>query len=136
MTPRPAGRATASLGQHAQDQLQFIRQTMERSSTFTAVPGWGGAGMGAIGIGAAMAAAAQPSTGRWLMVWLSAAAAAMALGGIAMWRKARRGGASLTGVVGHRFAIGLGAPLAAGAGTGFGGLQLAFGLYIAGRHGG
>jgi hypothetical protein len=189
-----------SFGQHAEESLQFIRRTMERSSTFTAVPGVGGIGMGAIGLAAAIVAANQRSAGRWLGVWLLAAVAALGVGAIAMWRKAARLGAPLAGAVGRRFAISLAAPLAAGAaltwgvwmhddwalmpalwlllygtgvlaggvvsvaavrllgvafmalgvaalatppawgnlwlGIGFGGLQLAFGLYIARRHGG
>ena len=66
-----------SFGQHAEENLQFIRRTMERSSTFTAVPGLGGAGMGAIGLAAAVLAANQPSPERWLVVWLLAGAVAL-----------------------------------------------------------
>ena len=56
----PASRAdVTSFGQHAEENLQFIRRTMERSSTFTAVPGLGGAGMGVIGLAAAILAANQ-----------------------------------------------------------------------------
>jgi hypothetical protein len=200
--PRQAGEpvAVTSFGEHAEESLQFIRRTMERSSTFTAVPGLGGAGMGAIGLAAAGLAASQSSADRWLVVWLLAAAVAMAIGVITMWRKAARIGAPLTGAVGRRFAMSLAAPLVAGAaltwgvwmrddwplmppvwlllygtgllaggaysvaavrllglafmalgvvalatpstwgnvwlGSGFGGLQLVFGLYIAKRHGG
>lgn len=192
--------AVTSFGQHAEESLQFIRRTMERSATFTAVPGVGGAGMGAIGVAAAVLAANQRSADRWLVVWLVAAAAALAVGVTSMWRKAARLGAPLAGAVGRRFAMSLAAPLVAGAalswgvwtrgdrvlmpplwlllygagalaggvftvaavrllglafmalgvaalvtppawgnvwlGMGFGGLQIAFGLYIARRHGG
>jgi hypothetical protein len=192
--------AVTSFGEHAEESLRFIRQTMERSSTFTAVPGMGGAGMGAIGLAAAVFAANQSSPERWLVVWLLAAAVAMAVGVTSMWRKAARLGAPLAGAVGRRFAISFAAPLVAGAaltwgvwmhddwalvppvwlllygtgvlaggvfsvapvrllglafmalgvaalvtppawgniwlGMGFGVLQLAFGLYIARRHGG
>ena len=192
--------AVTSFGQHAEESLQFIRQTMERSSTFTAVPGLGGAGMGAIGLAAALVAANQSSNERWLIVWLLAAVVALAFGVAATLRKAARLGAPLAGAVGRRFAISLAAPLVTGAaltwgvwvhddwalmpavwlllygtgvlaggifsvaavrllgvafmalgvaalatppawgnawlGLGFGGLQLAFGLYIARRHGG
>ena len=192
--------AVISFGQHAEESLQFIRRTMERSSTFTAVPGLGGAGMGAIGLAAAVLAAIQSSPERWLIVWLLAAAIALSVGVTAVLRKAARLGAPLAGAVGRRFAMILAAPLVAGAaltwgvwmhddwalmpavwlllygtgllaggafsvaavrllgvafmvlgvaalatpaawadvwlGMGFGGLQIAFGLYIARRHGG
>jgi hypothetical protein len=104
-----------SFGQHAEENLQFIRRTMERSSTFTAVPGLGGAGMGAVGLAAAILAASQPSTGRWLAVWLLAAGVALGIGVATTWLKASRLGAPLAGTVGRRFAMSLAAPLVAGA---------------------
>ena len=107
--------AVTSFGQHADENLQFIRRTMERSSTFTAVPGLGGAGMGAIGLAAAILAANQRSAERWLVVWLLAAAVALGIGVTTMWRKAARSGARLVGAVGRRFALGMAAPLVAGA---------------------
>src|SRR5687767_7666810 len=107
--------AVSSFGQHAEESLQFIRRTMERSSTFTAVPGLGGAGMGAIGLAAAVVAANQGSAERWLVVWLLSAALAFAIGVTSMWRKAARLGAPLAGPVGRRFAMSLAAPLVAGA---------------------
>jgi hypothetical protein len=104
-----------SVAQHAEEHLQFIRRTMERSSTFTAVPGLGGAAMGGIGLVAAVLAANQPSAERWLGVWLLAASVAACIGVVTMWRKAARSGAPLVGAVGRRFALGLAAPLVAGA---------------------
>ena len=114
---RRAGQPAAvpSVGQHAEENLRFIRRTMERSSTFTAVPGLGGAGMGAIGLAAAILAANQRSAERWLIVWLLAAAVALSIGVIAVLRKAARLGAPLSGPVGRRFAMSLAAPLVAGA---------------------
>ena len=41
------------------DNLRFIRETMERSAHFTAIPGYGGALMGATAIGAAIIAQNQ-----------------------------------------------------------------------------
>lgn len=88
---------------------------MERSGTFTAVPGLGGAGMGVVGITAALIGSVQPTAERWLATWLVAAAIAFAIGLTAMLRKAARAGVPLTGAVGRRFALSLSAPLAAGA---------------------
>jgi hypothetical protein len=107
--------AVTSFGQHAEESLHFIRRTMERSSTFTAVPGRGGAGMGAIGLAAAVLAANQRSAERWLVVWLVAAAVALGIGITTTWRKAARSGAPLAGPIGRRFATSLAAPLVAGA---------------------
>ena len=104
----------ASFGQHAEESLQFIRRTMERSSTFTAVPGLGGAAMGVIGLAAAVLGASQDSHERWLVVWLFAAVVALGIGLASVWRKAARLGAPLTGQVGRRFAMSLAGPLVAG----------------------
>ncbi len=104
-----------SIGRHAADNLRFIRQTMERSATFTAVPGVGGAVMGGTALVAALVGSWQPSGDRWLVVWLGAAAVAAAVGLAAIARKARRAGLTLTGANARRFAVGMAAPFVAGA---------------------
>ena len=103
------------LSGRAADNLRFIRQAMERTTTFTSIPGKGGVGMGVIALAASVAAARQPSGNRWLAVWLAAAGAAAVLGLLAMAHKARAGGATLTGATARRFAIGMAAPFVAGA---------------------
>ena len=119
--PRPAGPAKVTeVTDHAAENLQFIRQAMERSTTFSAVPGVGGALMGGLGLIGAALAAVQPTTERWLAVWLAAALAAFVIGVMAMRRKAARLGSVLDGTVGRRFALGLAAPLFAGAALTFG----------------
>jgi hypothetical protein len=116
MSSRAGERAEmTSFGQHAEENLQFIRRTMERSSTFTAVPGLGGAGMGAVGLAAAILAASQRSADRSLAIWLLAAAIALGIGVTSTWLKAVRSGVPLAGAVGRRFAMSLAAPLIAGA---------------------
>jgi hypothetical protein len=105
----------SSVGDHAAENLVFIRQAMERSATFTTIPGWGGVGMGMVALGAAAAASTQPSGDRWLATWLIAAAIAAVVGLIAMARKARRSGGTLTGNTARRFALGMAAPFIAGA---------------------
>ena len=104
-----------SLGGHAADNLRFIRQAMERSATFTAVPGAGGAAMGVIGLVAAAVAARQPTGDRWLLTWLAAAALASTVGVTAMARKAGLAGSTLRGANARRFAVALSAPFVAGA---------------------
>jgi len=99
----------------AAEDLRVIRRAMERSSTFTAVSGYGGVAMGAVGVVAAVAGAMQPTVERWLASWLTAAAIAFAIEVVAIRRKAMQAGVPLSGALARRFALGLSAPLAAGA---------------------
>lgn len=108
-------REPRSVSSRAADDLVFIRSAMERSSTFTAIPGMGGAVMGAIGLVAAALAAGQPAGDRWLATWLGAAVIAAGAGVFAMVRKARAAQLSLTGANARRFALGMAAPFVAGA---------------------
>src|SRR5271155_3428763 len=77
-----------SLHTHAMDNLRFIRETMERAGSFTAVPGWGGVAMGISALAAAAIANRQPTLERWLITWLLEAAFAMALAVFAIKRNA------------------------------------------------
>jgi len=103
------------LSGRAAENLRFIRQAMERGATFTSIPGAGGAVMGGVALIASGFAARQPTGDRWLITWLVAAALAAVLGLIAMARKAKRAGATLTGANARRFALGMAAPFVAGA---------------------
>lgn len=107
--------APEPLSGRAAENLRFIRTTMERSATFTSVPGWGGAVMGALALVASAIAAGEPPGDRWLATWLITAAVAAIIGLVTMARKARAAGATLTGVTARRFALGLAAPFVAGA---------------------
>lgn len=88
---------------------------MERSATFTSVPGVGGAAMGAIGLLAAIAGSRQPTPERWLAVWLAAATLAFIVGLATLAHKARQAGVGLDGRAARNFGVALVAPLAAGA---------------------
>jgi hypothetical protein len=111
----PSDRQPRSVSSQATDNLTFIRSAMERSSTFTAVPGAGGVVTGVIGLIAAVVGARQPTADRWLGTWLAAAAVAVIVELVAMTRKAHRAGMMLTGTNARRFALGMAAPLVAGA---------------------
>ena len=104
-----------SIGSHAAENLRFIRSTMERSSTFTAIPGKGGIAMGVVAFAAALIATSQPDDERWLLTWLGAAVIAAVIGLAAMAHKARAAGLPLAGASGRRFALGMAAPFVAGA---------------------
>jgi hypothetical protein len=108
-------RQPRSISSRAADDLTFIRSAMERSSAFTAIPGAGGVVMGVIGLVAAVVGARQPTPDRWLATWLVAAFFAVIVALVAMVWKARRAGLTLTSTSARRFALGIGAPLVAGA---------------------
>ncbi|MFQ5600125.1 MAG: hypothetical protein ACE5G2_06185 [Candidatus Krumholzibacteriia bacterium] len=104
-----------SLNVHALDDLRYIRQTMERASSFTAVPGWGGMVVGLTALGAAFVASRQASVDAWLAIWLLEALVAAVLGGWATSRKARAVQMSLLRGAGRKFLFGLCPPMIAGA---------------------
>lgn len=95
-----------ALHEQAADSLAFIRTTMARSASFTAVPGVGGATMGVVACAAAAVAGRQADGVVWLLTWLLAAVIAAPIGLAAMAQKARRYGVPLWSASGRRFAQG------------------------------
>jgi hypothetical protein len=88
-SPEPGAPGVES---RAVEDLRFIRQTMERSAAFTAVPGWG---MVAVGVSALVAAAAAWNHAfdtRWIGIWVIDALLAVLLAVTAIQRKAAQGG--------------------------------------------
>lgn len=81
--------APEPLADRALENLRYIRDTMTRSSSFTAVPGLGQVSIGVTAFGAAWLAHRQPTELGWLWVWLGEAVLALAIGGMATVRKAR-----------------------------------------------
>lgn len=116
--PMPIHKATPdepiSLSNRAHDNLKFIRETMERSTHFTAVPGYGGILMGVTAVVAAYIAQRQPFMRDWLIVWLTEAGLAAAIGILAMWQKSKIAGESLFSVPAKKFAFGFAPPLVGG----------------------
>lgn len=80
---------------------------MERSSSFTAVPGWGGLAMGLTAVAAAVVASRQPAAKEWLSVWLAEGALAFGIGGWAAVRKARAAELPVLSGAGRKFALSL-----------------------------
>ena len=95
--------------------LRFIRDTMERSASFTAVPGWGQVILGATALAAAWLAAHQSNSAAWLKVWLAEALLAAIIAFLSMRWKANRRGLPLFTGPGRKVALGLFPPLIAGA---------------------
>jgi hypothetical protein len=98
----------------AADNLRFIRDTMERASAFTAVPGWGGVAVGCTALIAGALAAAQPLQ-RQFLIWLGEAGVALILASWAVRQKSRRLALSLRSRPARRALLSFMPPLAAGA---------------------
>lgn len=97
------------------DNLRYIRETMERASAFTAVPGWGQVAIGVTALVAAYLAAQQPTAKGWLVTWLIAAVIALLISGWSMDRKARATGTPLLSGPGRKVAFSLSPALVVGA---------------------
>src|SRR5687768_7290995 len=93
------------LSDRATDNLQFIREAMERSTHFTAVPGYGGALMGLTAVVAAYIASQQINFRSWLTVWLTEAVLAFAIGLLAMWQKTKMSKTPLVSAPAKKFAM-------------------------------
>ena len=104
-----------ALHARAMDNLRFIRETMERAGSFTAVPGWGAIAIGVTAALATILAGADLASTRWRMVWLSEALIAIIIGTVSMRRKASRADVRLTTGPGRKFTLSLAPPLVAGA---------------------
>jgi len=108
--PRPP----VALDAHAADNLRFIRETMERAASFTAVPGWGGVVMGITAVGAAVVAGAQATPHAWLLTWMGEALLAFVIASCAVVWKARAAGIPLLTDPGRKFALSFAPPILVG----------------------
>ena len=102
-----------SLETRAAENLRYIRETIERANTFTAVPGWGGFWMGATSVLTGWFAARQPDAASWLQLWLAEAGLALLIGLVAFGRKARTTGQDLRSKPARKFALAFAPPVAA-----------------------
>jgi len=103
-----------NVGDKAIDNLRFIRETMERSTHFTAVPGYGGILMGVTAVAAAYIANVQADFRSWQTTWLIEAALAFVIGLFAMWQKSKISKTSLMSAPAKKFALGFFPPLICG----------------------
>lgn len=103
-----------NIGDRAIDNVKFIREMMERSASFTAVPGYGGILMGVTAVAAAYIANTQVYLRDSLLTWLIEAFLAFAIGFLAMWQKSKIAGQSLFSTPARKFAYGFIPPLFVG----------------------
>lgn len=104
-----------ALHDRAMANLRYIRETMERAGSFTAVSGWGEVTIGLTALVAAWLAARSGTPAEWLTVWSVEAVLALAISAISVARKARSAGMPLLSGPGRKVALSLSPPLAAGA---------------------
>lgn len=117
-TVHPIGKKRSkqlALHDRAMDNLRFIRETMERAGSFTAVSGWGQVGIGVTALVAAVVASFQLSVDRWIAVWCVEATIALGIGGWTVARKTRAAGLPLLSGPGRKLALSLAPPLMTGA---------------------
>jgi hypothetical protein len=98
----------------AADNLRFIRDTMERAVSFTAVPGWGGVAMGITAVATGIIAFPMPAQ-RQFLAWLVEAVLALTIGCFAVRMKSRRLALSLNSRPARRALLSFVPPLLAGA---------------------
>lgn len=96
------------------EDLSFIRQTMERSSSFTAVSGWGQILVGITALLTSTITWHQTNPQKWLLIWIAEAAIACTVANVSIYRKAHSKGLPLTSGPGRKFAISFLPPAVAG----------------------
>lgn len=111
---QPIRSAPVEINTRAIENLRYIRETMERAGSFTAVPGRAGIGMGLSALLAALLAM-RASGGAWLAVWLVEGVLAIAIGGAGIWRKARQAGLPVLSGPARKFTTSFLPPLLVGA---------------------
>jgi Flp pilus assembly protein TadB len=97
------------------DNLRYIRETMERAASFTAVPGWGQIAIGISALAATYVSAHQRTARGWLGTWVAEAIISLLIAGWSMDRKARATGVPLFSGPGRKVAFSLSPPMVVGA---------------------
>ncbi len=110
----PVPRRAQNPEKQASEHLRYIRDVMERSASFTAVPGWGMVAVGVTAMVAAWLASIQDSTDASLMVWMIEAGVAVSIAVVTLRRKARTCGVSLTSGPGRKYILTLAPSMVAG----------------------
>jgi hypothetical protein len=108
-----SGPQPVALHDRAMDNLRFIRETMERSASFTAVSGWAGVAMGVVAAAAAWVARGRPEP-LWLAIWLGTATMSFGIAVLGMILKSRAAKQPLVSGPGRKFASSFAPPIMVG----------------------
>jgi hypothetical protein len=103
-----------ALHERAMDNLKYIRETMERSTAFTGISGWGQVAIGVTALAASLIASRQTAFKDWMMVWLVEGLVALLIAGWSIDRKARASKMPLLSGPGRKVGFSLTPPLFAG----------------------
>jgi uncharacterized membrane protein YhaH (DUF805 family) len=107
-------REPVPIDRRAADNLRYIRDTMERAASFTAVPGWGGAVIGVTAVAVGMFAFGYSPRVQFLL-WLGEAVVAFVIALIALPLKSKKMELSLQSRAARRALLSFMPPLLAGA---------------------
>ena len=110
----PAVSEPIPIDRRAADNLRFIRDTMERTASFTAVPGWGGVIIGLTALLAGSVSFGKPLSMQFV-VWLMEGLLALAIAGFTVRAKSKRLMLSLGSKPARRALLSFVPPLLAGA---------------------
>jgi hypothetical protein len=97
------------------DNLRYIRETMERSTAFTGISGWGEVAIGGTALLASWIAANQANFKHWVAVWVAEGLVSLLIAGWSMDRKARAAKMPLMSGPGRKAVFSLSPPIVAGA---------------------
>ena len=107
-------RAPIALHQRAIDNIRYIRETMERATSFTAISGLGYVLVGVTATGAAAFAATLATPEQWLAVWTLELVVAGLLSVGFTARKARSLGVPLRSQTGRKLVLAFAPPMVVG----------------------
>jgi hypothetical protein len=111
----PPSAPPPALHLRALDNLQFIRDTMERAGSFTAISGLGMIVIGVVALIVSDVAGHSTTPRGWLQSWIAAAAVSAAVSAFAIARKARGAHTPVFNGPGRKLALSFTPPMFVGA---------------------
>lgn len=113
-SPETPNHPHPALSERAFDNLRFIRETMERAGSFTAISGSGIVGTGIIALAATLVAGNDLQSPRWLLTWIIAAGIAGCVSVSLTIAKSRASASPITAGIGRKLALAFFPSLVAG----------------------